>query len=78
MVITGCESIEVLDQAIDAAASFRPLSDDAVAALLDKTAPAAQRGEWEPFKTSSIFDSTAVHPEWLGEESERVQALSPG
>jgi aryl-alcohol dehydrogenase-like predicted oxidoreductase len=78
VVITGCESIEILDQAIDAAASFCPLGDDAVAALLAKTAPAAARGEWEPFKTSSIFDSTAVHPEWLGEESERVQALSPG
>lgn len=78
VVITGCESIEILDQAIDAAASFRPLSDDEVAALLAKTAPAAATGAWEPFKTSSIFDSTAVHPEWLGEESERVQALSPG
>lgn len=78
VVITGCESLEILDQAIDAAASFRPFSTGEVAALLGKTAPAAARGEWEPFKTTSIFDSTAEHPEWLGEESERVQALSPG
>jgi predicted aldo/keto reductase-like oxidoreductase len=78
VVITGCDSIEVLDQAVDAASSFRPMSRDEVDALLAKAAPAASRGEFEPFKTSSIFDATATHPEWLGEESERVQALSPG
>ena len=78
VVITGCDTLEILDQAVDAAASFRPLGEAEVAALLARTAPAAERGQWEPFKTTSIFDSTAVHPEWLGEESERVQALSPG
>jgi aryl-alcohol dehydrogenase-like predicted oxidoreductase len=78
VVITGCDSLEVLDQAVDAATSFRPLSQAEVDALLAKSAPAAARGEFEPFKTSSIFDSTAFHPEWLGEESERVQALNPG
>ncbi|MFL5381654.1 MAG: aldo/keto reductase [Longimicrobiaceae bacterium] len=78
VVITGCDSIEVLDQAVEAAASFRPLSEAEVDALLAKTAPAAARGEFEPFKTSSIFDATAANPEWLGEESEAVQALSPG
>jgi len=78
VVITGCDSLEVLDQAVDAASSFRPLGEAEVAALLAKTAPAASRGEFEPFKTSSIFDATAANPEWLGEESERVQSLSPG
>jgi aryl-alcohol dehydrogenase-like predicted oxidoreductase len=78
VVITGCDTIEILDQAVDTASSFRPLDDAEVAALLAKTAPAASRGEFEPFKTSSIFDATASNPEWLGEESERVQALSPG
>ena len=42
-----------------------------------KTADAASRGEFEPFKTSSIFDATAQHPEWLGEEPERLQKLMP-
>jgi aryl-alcohol dehydrogenase-like predicted oxidoreductase len=78
VVITGCDTIEILDQAVDTASSFRPLSQAEVDALLEKTAPAASRGEWEPFKTTSIFDATASNPEWLGEESERVQALSPG
>jgi aryl-alcohol dehydrogenase-like predicted oxidoreductase len=78
VVITGCDSLEILDQAVETASSFAPLSAAEVEALLAKTAPVARRGEFEPFKTSSIFDSTATHPEWLGEESERVQALSPG
>jgi aryl-alcohol dehydrogenase-like predicted oxidoreductase len=75
VVITGCDSMEILDQAIDAARTFRPLNADEVAALLAKTAKAARRGEFEPFKTSTIFDSTATHPEWLGEEPERKKEL---
>jgi hypothetical protein len=46
-----------------------------VRALLAKTANAASKGEFEPFKTTSIFDSTATNPEWLGEEPERVQQV---
>lgn len=75
VVITGCDSMEFLDQAIDAARTFRSMTADAVAALLAKTAQAAARGEFEPFKTSSIFDSTATHPEWLGEEPSRTKEL---
>ena len=55
--------------------SFRALTDVEVKALLAKTAKVAARGEFEPFKTASIFDSTAEHPEWLGEEPRHVQAL---
>jgi hypothetical protein len=33
------------------------------------------KGEFEPFKTSSIFDSTATNPAWLGKEPERLQKL---
>jgi len=75
VVITGCDTMEILDQAIETASAFRPLTADAVAALLAKTAKAATRGEFEPFKTSSIFDSTASNPEWLGEEPKRKQEL---
>lgn len=77
VVITGCESMERLDQAIAAAQTFQPLSETQVQALLAKTRPVASRGEYEPFKTSSLFDSTAEHPEWLGEEPQRVQQLMP-
>jgi aryl-alcohol dehydrogenase-like predicted oxidoreductase len=75
VVITGCESMENLEQALTAARTFRPLGDAAVTALLAKTATAAAQGEYEMFKTTSVHDGTAENPEWLGEESERVLAL---
>jgi len=77
VVITGCDSMPILDQALEAVRTFRPLSDAEVEALLAKTREPASRGEFEPFKTSSIFDATATHPEWLGEESRRVRELMP-
>src|SRR5437868_5581533 len=77
VVITGIDSMEILDQAFEAARTFRPLSDSAAQALLAKTAVAAAGGEFEPFKTSSIFDGTAQHPEWLGDEPQRLQQLMP-
>jgi aryl-alcohol dehydrogenase-like predicted oxidoreductase len=76
VVITGVDSMKILDQACAAAQSKR-LSKTEVAALLSKTADAAARGEFEPFKTSSIFDATADNPEWLGEEPKRLQNLMP-
>ena len=75
VVITGIDGLGILDQAIEAARTFRPLSQAQVETLLAKTAAAAARGEFEPFKTSSIFDSTAQNPAWLGEEPQRVQRL---
>lgn len=78
VVITGCDSMEILEQALNAARTFRPLSDAQRQELLAKSTKAASRGEFEPFKTTSIFDSTASHPEWLGEEPRRVRELMPG
>jgi predicted aldo/keto reductase-like oxidoreductase len=78
VVITGIDRMDVLDQALEAVRTFRPMGEPEVQALLAKTATAAARGEFEPFKTTSIFDSTAQHPDWLGEESPRVKALMPG
>jgi aryl-alcohol dehydrogenase-like predicted oxidoreductase len=75
VVITGIDSMEILDQALDVARNFRPLTDAETNALLAKTAMAAANGEFELFKTSSNFDSTASHPQWLGEDPERMKAL---
>jgi len=75
VVITGCESMENLKQALTAARTFKPMSDEQVKSLLDKTAEAASRGKYELFKTTSIYDGTAVHPEWLGEEPKEVQRV---
>ena len=77
VVITGIDSMEILDQACEAVRTFRPMSDEAIRSLLSKTAEAAVRGDFEPFKTTSIFDSTAQNPEWLGEEPQRLQQLMP-
>src|SRR5229473_2445547 len=75
VVITGVDSMEIIDQACEAARSFRPLSDLELSALLSRTAKAAANGEFEPFKTSSIFDGTAQNPAWLGDEPQRLQDL---
>ncbi len=77
VVITGCDSMKILEQAIDAVRTFRRLSAAQVKAILAKTKAAAAQGEFEPFKTSSIFDSTATNPEWLGEESRHVREMMP-
>ncbi len=65
VVITGCDSMGVLDQAIAAALSFRPMAQGEVAALLDRTRDAATDGRFERFKVSKQFDGTEKHPEWL-------------
>jgi aryl-alcohol dehydrogenase-like predicted oxidoreductase len=78
VVITGIDSMAILDQAFEAVDTFRPLSNAELQALLAKTAAAAANGVFEPFKTTSIFDATAVNPEWLGEEPEDVRQLMPG
>ena len=75
VVITGIDSMKILDQAFEAVRTFRPMSDQEMGSLLAKTLKVATSGEFEPFKTSSIFDGTARNPEWLGEESQRVQGL---
>jgi aryl-alcohol dehydrogenase-like predicted oxidoreductase len=75
VVITGCERMEILEQALEAARTFQPLSPAQVTALLARTATAAARGEFELFKTSSVYDGTAAHPDWLGDEPERHQRV---
>ncbi len=77
VVITGIDSMEILDQACEAVRTFQPMDDEQVRSLLAKTAQAASRGEFEPFKTSSIYDSTAQNLDWLGEEPQRIQQLMP-
>jgi aryl-alcohol dehydrogenase-like predicted oxidoreductase len=75
VVITGIDSMAILDQAFEAVRTFHPLSEEELAALLAKTTVAAATGRFEPFKTTSIFDGTAQNPQWLGEEPPEVQQL---
>src|SRR5260370_39481044 len=66
VVITGCDSLPILQQALQAARSFKPLGSPEVASLLAKTAKAAEAGQFELYKTSHNFDGTYANPQWLG------------
>ena len=47
VVITGCDSLPILQQALHAARSFQPMDTSKVAALLARTANAAEAGQFE-------------------------------
>jgi aryl-alcohol dehydrogenase-like predicted oxidoreductase len=66
VVITGCERMSILDQAIEAARTFRPLSEQALADIRKRTAGASAEGRYEPFKVSTQYDGTVHNPQWLG------------
>jgi aryl-alcohol dehydrogenase-like predicted oxidoreductase len=66
VVITGIDSMPILDQSFEAARTYASLSKADIARILEKTAEVAMTGKFEPFKTTPRFDSTAMHPEWLG------------
>ncbi len=66
VVITGCDSMKILDQAFEAARTFKPLTTPQLDALVEKTREAAMSGHYELFKTTSVFDGTAQNPQWLG------------
>jgi aryl-alcohol dehydrogenase-like predicted oxidoreductase len=75
VVITGIDSMKILKQALTVARTFSPLSESDMDALRSRTRDAAAHGDYELFKTSSLFDSTAEHPEWLGEEPKQLQGM---
>jgi aryl-alcohol dehydrogenase-like predicted oxidoreductase len=66
VVITGCDSLPILQQALDAARTFEPMDSSRVTALLAKTAKAAEAGQFELYKTTHHFDGTVANPQWLG------------
>ncbi len=65
VVINGMVNRRDLDQAIEAATSFRPLEEMEVANLLERLRPYALDGGFEGYKTSHDYDGTYWHPEWL-------------
>ena len=77
VLITGIDSKMLLDQAFAAVKSFQPMDEAAVASLITKTEQVAMNGKYELFKTTSHFDTTARHPDWLGSDTPEVQKLSP-
>lgn len=66
VVITGCDSLERVEQALGVARGFQPLTEVEVNAILAKTAGADASGEVEAYKTSERYDGTTQNPSWLG------------
>jgi diketogulonate reductase-like aldo/keto reductase len=64
--ITGIDSTQILDQAMEAARTFKPLTEAQVASILSRTAAAAREGKYELYKTTAHFDGTAHKPQMLG------------
>jgi predicted aldo/keto reductase-like oxidoreductase len=77
VVITGIDSLQILDQACEVVRTFRVLSAAEMEALRARTKEAASEGKYELFKTSSLFDATATHPDWLGGATDRVKNMMP-
>ena len=59
------DSLGVLEQAIYAAATWKPMTAEERTALLARTAPLGREGRFEHFKTTGRFDGTAQNPKWL-------------
>ncbi len=77
VLITGINTKMLMDQAFAAVKAFKPMDEAAVSALIGKTAEVAMNGKYELFKTTSHFDTTARHADWLGTDSPAVQKLAP-
>lgn len=65
VVITGMDQLKYLDQALEAVRTFKPFSQEQLAALLKRTEAVARNGRHEGFKTRTDFDATARHPDWI-------------
>ncbi len=77
VVITGIDKPEILNQAFQAAKTFKALDEQQFSNLLRTTQEVASAGQYELFKVSSHFDGTAHHPDWLGADNPNVQKLAP-
>ncbi len=75
VVITGIDKLEILEQALKVAGEFQPLDQREVQSILEKTRTVAMSGEYEPFKISTVFDSTSANPSWLGQDAQRFVEL---
>ncbi len=65
VVITGCDSLPILEQAIRVWRDFVPMTPAEMDALRARTAARAVGGVLEGYKTSGRFDGTIKNPHWL-------------
>ncbi len=66
VVIHGMDKMEYLEQSLDVVKNFKPLDEAQIAAIAGEARQAAMTGNYELFKTTAHFDSTAKNPQWLG------------
>jgi hypothetical protein len=66
VVVTGCDSLERVEQALRVAAGFRPMGEDEVSRLLARTEERARGGASERYKTTTEYDGTTQNPHWMG------------
>ncbi len=64
--ITGIDKQQILDQALQAARTFKPLTQAELKSILDRTSDAAQNGKYELYKTTPHFDGTEHNQQSLG------------
>ena len=63
------EMLQITDRqpaVAESARTFQPMDSSHVAALLAKTAKAAEAGQFELYKTTHHFDGTVANPQWFG------------
>ncbi len=58
--------MERLDQAFEAARTFKPLTPEQLSALVQKTKDRRYERKFEAFKTTTRFDGTAQRPAEMG------------
>jgi predicted aldo/keto reductase-like oxidoreductase len=65
VVITGCDHMPILQQALRAVRSYQPMPAEQQQELLSRAAGLASTGQTERYKTSHHFDGTVQNPHWL-------------
>jgi predicted aldo/keto reductase-like oxidoreductase len=72
VVITGCDTMERIEQAIRVWSTFTPMTPEEMAALRARTARQNAAGQLEGYKTTGRFDGTVDNPHWLTTGSTRA------
>ncbi|MGP8079939.1 MAG: aldo/keto reductase [Dehalococcoidales bacterium] len=68
VVITGFPTMAILQETLESARSYVPMTEEKCAAILAKTALAAADGKFERYKTEDVHDGTIHNPQFLGED----------
>jgi aryl-alcohol dehydrogenase-like predicted oxidoreductase len=61
-VCAGCDSMEILEQTVRAAVTFKPKAETEMASLRERTRPFGVTGQYEPFKSTTAYNAPRVAP----------------